>query len=719
MAATIAESVLSRILGWIVPPQRGQIEEFPLDLLAVPGLTTLLDVALFQSNEGQLTGTVVASHSLLATWLDVKRQSQIVLQLLKNNPVTTTSGSSHVEKIESFVRQALDAAMDAIERMSTDRLANAANLSDPFDSTASTTNSSGNHGHHSHHHHYYNYGGQSSVLSGIGQQDVSEGVAESKAETGRRRPMQRRKDCWESPRLHCPDYIWTDDVYQSCQRSIKSLDRHSVMDASRAQALHGSSGLFDFTTFVPHGGGSGGGSGGGGGYNRKNQQIDVTSAGKNGQVEISSEIGRQIRILVQLIEDDLPTRLYQFRQASETDAVVTKRLYLVKCEYRAPLRAFWDAHQSLLRAPPIAVVDSYLEEADWAFVARSKDEKSSSKAQKQATGNKKGASVSNKGSALETQDDLKKKLQSLLQTPSLTEMLTLEMEGEKLEVALGEALHPFSELARSLDQKRACLRVVPDVVEARELPALQETVRRLKFILCQKSGAESSSGIRPILLDLQLIPRNDEPTDGTAIGWLIGSSAINIASPFMNLPGDSSLDDRIDAFLGHLSMLSKLVEAKNDFSVSRNGDFDVPSDIIRGCVDDYDPELIRCQFLDWFTVVDRQHVLQKETANAGKSDDSGGLVEEIRLAELKISVSQANKASLKLVKERLETLRSDRSNRLLICKEMIEEVCLREMNLFVSLSGPAADHALELKETSAVGFLGLPLEMAGETLPIG
>ena len=243
--------------------------------------------------------------------------------------------------------------------------------------------------------------------------------------------------------------------------------------------------------------------------------------------------------------------------------------------------------------------------------------------------------------------------------------------------------------------------------------------QRLKLILCQKSGSEASSGIRPILLDLQMIPRNDEPTDGTAIGWLIGSSPINIASPFMNLPEGSSLKDRIDAFIRHLSTLSKLVEAKNGFTVAGNGDFDVPSDIIRGCVDDYDPELMRCQFLDWFTVVDRQHALQNETTNAFKSDDIGSLVEEIRLAELKLSVSQANKASLKMVKERLETLRSDRSNRLLICKEMIEEVCLREMNLFVSLSGPATDHALELSETSAVGFLGLPLEMAGETLPIG
>lgn len=337
--ATIAEAVLSRILRWMVPPQRGQTEDCPLDMLAVPGLTTLLDVALFQSNEGQLTGTIVTSHALLSTWLDVKKQSQIVLQLLKNSALATSTSNS-VEMIESLARQALDAAMDAIERMSTDRLASAANLSDPFDSTAAATSTGGHHGHHNHYQHYY-YGGQPSVLSGIGAQAVADGVADSKEEIGRRRPLQRRKDCWESPRLHCPDYIWADDVYQACQRWIKSLDRHPVIDASRSKSLHRSGVLFDKTTFVLPASLGGGGSGGAG---KKYSSYPLHGAGdilSDGQPGASPEIGRQIRILVQLIEDDLPTRLYQFRQACETDAVVTKRLYLVKCEYRAVSLIFW------------------------------------------------------------------------------------------------------------------------------------------------------------------------------------------------------------------------------------------------------------------------------------------------------------------------------------------------------------------------------------------
>lgn len=40
-----------------------------------------------------------------------------------------------------------------------------------------------------------------------------------------------------------------------------------------------------------------------------------------------------------VLKKDLPTRLFQFRAAMEAESVVTKRLYLIKCEYRAPFRA--------------------------------------------------------------------------------------------------------------------------------------------------------------------------------------------------------------------------------------------------------------------------------------------------------------------------------------------------------------------------------------------
>ena len=138
-------------------------------------------------------------------------------------------------------------------------------------------------------------------------------------------------------------------------------------------------------------------------------------------------------------------RLYHFRQAMDADAVVTKRLYLVKCEYRGPFRHFLEAHQSLLRAPSMELVDYKL-----------------------------------KG-ALPNVETLKSELQSLLKTPQMVQVFALEREAEQLELDMGQTLFPFSELARSLDHKKARLKVVPGILEEDELPALQETVRVRNF----------------------------------------------------------------------------------------------------------------------------------------------------------------------------------------------------------------------------------------------
>jgi hypothetical protein len=40
----------------------------PLQIQAVPGLVTLLDVALYQAVEGELTGTITLGHALLGKY---------------------------------------------------------------------------------------------------------------------------------------------------------------------------------------------------------------------------------------------------------------------------------------------------------------------------------------------------------------------------------------------------------------------------------------------------------------------------------------------------------------------------------------------------------------------------------------------------------------------------------------------------------------------------
>ena len=396
----------------LFPPNPGQSREYPIRILAVPGLTTFLDVGLFKANEGQLTATICSSHSLISCWIEIKRQSQFVLQGLKDEP-----SSPAKLMCESFCRQCLESSMDAIERMSTEKLSQSANLSDPYSSMSATAGS--NHG----------------LLSGVGVQGIATGILESKKEYGRRYPFQRVSDCWESARLFCPDYVWADETYLSCQRWLRSLIKHPFVLRERdnlATPLSSSSS-----------------SGGGGGGNHHPNNSNSSSGNNNNHSSYQSSVNqplspmteRQASVLVQLIQSDLGMRLYHFRQAMDADAVVTKRLHLVKCEYRGPFRHFLEAHQSLLRAPSTELVDHKL-----------------------------------KG-ALPDVETLRGELQSLLKTPQMVEIFALEREAEQLELEIGQTLFPFSELARSLDHKKAILKVVPGVLEEEDLPALQETVR--------------------------------------------------------------------------------------------------------------------------------------------------------------------------------------------------------------------------------------------------
>ena len=186
-----------------------------------------------------------------------------------------------------------------------------------------------------------------------------------------------------------------------------------------------------------------------------------------------------------------------------------------------------------------------------------------------------------------------------------------------------------------------------------------------------------------------------------------GSAGIFDALSFRT---STTLEERIDQFLSELTILSNLVSpCTNDSLPTLN--IDLSSSVTKGCTEQYDPELLKCQLLDWFAIVDRQHLLHKNQKE---------LPEEIRLAEMKMSIAGASHQSLKKIKEQLEMLEGIKTERFEILKEMVEEVCLREMNLYVSLTGPSPQQVLELKETRhAPGLFGIPLELAGETLPIG
>ena len=96
-------SVVLSIFEFLFPAKPGQSKDNPLKIVAAPGLMTLLDTALFRSNEGQLTATICSSHALLSCWLDVKRQSRLLLQELLE-----MEESAAKVLCESFARQCLE-----------------------------------------------------------------------------------------------------------------------------------------------------------------------------------------------------------------------------------------------------------------------------------------------------------------------------------------------------------------------------------------------------------------------------------------------------------------------------------------------------------------------------------------------------------------------------------------------------------------------------------
>lgn len=483
----MADVLLSSIISFLFPAKEGQTEANPLPLKAVPGLITLLDVALFRSVEGQLTATITSSNALLACWLDIKHQAQIVLNLYKTKDFIGNPDGETCPH-ESLAWQCLESACNAIERLSTDRLAAAANLSDAYESTkASDVHNTGHHGGLGNHI-YSNdlfHSATGCSVAGVGIQGIRNGILESKEETGRREPsMQRRKDCWESPRLFCPDFVWADDVYMACRKWIRSLDKHPLVQISYFMKHRDDPSVVDPTNLLTtqkkqgHNNKStnrGSGSKSRAANNRNNNSTDnhtrqqqqqrrrrkQEQSGKrrnprySGDDPTYEEMNVEAMILVQLVQHDLPLRLYQFRSAMEAEAVVTKRLYLVKCEYRAPFRAFLEAHQNLLRAPPMELVEHYLNK----YIPGAEGVSSNNK--------KKNSSP----------EVVKAELQALLNTPELVELLSLEMEAEKLELDIGKGLFPFTELSRTLANKRIYIEVVPGVAEMEELPSLRETVR--------------------------------------------------------------------------------------------------------------------------------------------------------------------------------------------------------------------------------------------------
>ena len=213
-------------------------------------------------------------------------------------------------------------------------------------------------------------------------------------------------------------------------------------------------------------------------------------------------------------------------------------------------------------------------------------------------------------------------------------------------------------------------------------------------MLCRKAGPETSSGIRPILLDLQGVPRDES---------LERSKEVKPNKPLMMA--------QLNVLVTQLKLLSTLCQSQSRgaFVTEKRGEIDVPSAIAKSC-SQFDSELFVAQCEDWYDMVQEQHALV-----AGFDD----LSEQIRLAEIEKGISVASDSNLGQLRQRLELIATDRRKRYEVLRETVEEVCRREMNWHVKLLPPDKDSVLSLPATSVLGVYGPSLKMAGERLPIG
>ena len=612
-------------------------ESHEIKAVAAPGLMTLADVALYRANEGQLTATVCAANDLLNSFLELKTTAKAMLRelscltFMESNTMESSQRdvTKYVELAGSFSRLAIEYANSAIERITRDRLAQSANLGSNNDSSSiipSSATSSNNQTFHP--------TARASVDNAIGTAQETLDAATLHAMTTGRRKKLNPVDCWESQRLFCPDYIWADDVLSCCQRGLKSASRHPFLSFSSNNAHHGIEGEWRGINLPP---------------------LCLKNANH----------------LSHLVRHVLPDALSIFKVAMESNANVSRRLYIVKCEYRAPFRAFLEAHNKLKSAPSASIVDQYLK-----LNVESKQQEIKNKRLK-----------------------AKKRIDELLRLPHFIEAVQLEQKCEMMEVGMAQMVLPFSELARMLDGKK--VKIHP-TLPTEDLAALEECLRRLRSFMGRNSYGLSE--IRSLLLDLQGVPRDDDT--------LICRAQIFPFGTYPGKSGEEALILRIQKFMSQLQSLVDLAGVKGGFKVINKTDYDALKSLLQKCSTSLDPELFQAQCEDWYSYVRAQHALLENKAFRSIAD-------EMRQTEIELGIAVASKSALDMVRKRLVALDRERRMRFELLQDIMNDLSLREFGVSIKLSDINKDEVLQLPETSASGVFDQKLVMENELLPIG
>ena len=721
-----------------------------ISTLAAPGLMTLIDTALFQVNEGQIMSTICSANATLCAVLELKRQASLLLYAIqqaqgpsvflstqsstqssrnkqnhhgknqKNQHSPAKTWSMHVERLsslEQYAKHALECADAAINRIVTDHLSASANLTldtneenissqdlnaRPLPPKSNDDKPSSNK--------------EPPKKSPSQQQDAKEMLILQtilKSATPTQTQLQlmarspslaqalRRKSSWEASTLYCPDYVWADSVHTNCTRLLRSLQKGGL---AQFQAIH--EWQNDNQAFRRH--------------DNHDQQFDSDCILAYNNVQ-------------NLVNIDLPLRLQQFRKALEGDAVVLKRLYLVKCEVRAPFRCFWEGHMKVQKLPDLDLVKRYLD-----------NHKTSDSSN---TGNLKGLSEENNFMTEEggSRKEAEVRIQECIKSKPLLKALEMEMDRERIEMDISKALLPFCQLSKVLGVESGSTNKnlfwvvpIPGVLEENDRKMVFEVLRRLRSISWSPNNAAVGGslsgnhpvGIRSLLMDLQGIPRNH-------------SSLVYELDPFKPKRRNekNDLDGRVATFSYYLQLIYDLAlktktggNGSGFYTDKRDSNF---GSVAKEC-SNFDSKKFQSNIKEWFTLSKQQRDLslgidesisvdseqKQQDENDFTSSPNKGfkeLAEELRKSEIEVTIGMASKLQLEMVRDRIEGIEKDRMKRFEVLQDMLQDVCFREMDFHLKLTAPEKNLALELPELKSArgGVFGPALEIAGEVLSSG